>query len=249
MSNWFADYYGQRYADSVRPMLTPERTRAEVEFIRRETGLEPPAAIADVACGEGRHALAWAGQRFAVTGVDLNTEFVERARQAAAALPSEVPAPRFVAGDMRQPFGGPYALVEILFHSFGFFSDEENRDVLRGWSERLPSGGWLVLDVWNRDAMIRNLQSERTWRAADDLEVREQYAFDPRTSRSAVHYTYTYADGRSYDYDASFRLYTYTELRDLLAGAGHAVTSVYGSLAGDPYTLDARRLVIFARKS
>ena len=248
MSEWYAEYYGPRYADSVRAMLTPERSRAEVDFIRRETGLEPPAAIADVACGEGRHALAWAERGFAVTGVDLNAEFIERARTAQRETPATTAAARFEPGDMRQPIGGPYALVEILFHSFGFFTDDENRAVLRGWSERLVPGGWLVLDVWNRDAIVRNLQPERTWRTADDLEVREQYAFDPLTGRSAVHYTYTYADGRCYDYDASFRLYTFTELRDLLASAEMSVIAVFGSLAGDAYTLDARRLVVFARK-
>jgi len=62
MAEWWAQYYGDQYADSVRGLLTPERTAEEVAFIRGVTGLTPPASVADVACGEGRHARLLAAQ-------------------------------------------------------------------------------------------------------------------------------------------------------------------------------------------
>jgi hypothetical protein len=40
------------------------------------------------------------------------------------------------------------------------------------------------------------------WQPSPELRVREEYAFDPLTGRSGVHYTYSYADGRHYEYDA-----------------------------------------------
>lgn len=245
MSDWYVTYYGEQYADSVRDLLTPERGAADVAFVLRETGLQPPAAIADVPCGEGRHARLFAAGGFTVTALDQNETFLARAREGAP------PGVTFVRGDMRETVGGPYQLVAVLYHSFGFFDDADNRRVLRQWTGRLAPGGWLVLDVWNRDSIIRLLATNgpsRTWTTSAGLEVREDYAFDPLTSRLGIHYTYTYPHGRCHEYDASHRLYTYTELRDLLAGCGLAIRSAYGSLSGDPYTLDARRLVLFAQR-
>jgi SAM-dependent methyltransferase len=242
--DWFAQYYGERYADSVRPMLTEERSDAEVAFILRETGLRPPARVLDLACGFGRHALPFARRGYAVTGVDRNGEWIAQAQQAAAGLDAT-----FVEGDMREPFGGPYDLLASLFHSFGFFSDAENEAMLAGWSARLRDSGWLSMDIWNRDSMLRQWQPIHEWEPSVALRVREERAFDPLSGRLAIHYTYTYADGAaSYVYDASFRLYAFTELRDLLARCGLTVVQTYGSLAGDPFSLDARRLVVFARK-
>lgn len=242
--DWFAQYYGERYADSVRPMLTEERSDAEVAFILRETGLRPPARVLDLACGFGRHALPFARRGYAVTGVDRNAEWIAQAQQAAEGLDATL-----VVGDMREPFGGPYDLLASLFHSFGFFSDAENEAMLAGWSARLRDGGWLAMDIWNRDYMVRHWQPLWEWEPSAALRVREERAFDPLSGRLAIHYTYIYAFGAApYVYDASHRLYAFTELRDLLARCGLTVAYTYGSLAGEPFSLDARRLVVFARK-
>jgi SAM-dependent methyltransferase len=242
--DWFAQYYGERYADSVRPMLTEERSDAEVAFILRETRLRPPARVLDLACGFGRHTLPFARRGYAVTGVDRNAEWIVQAQQATEGLDTTL-----VVGDMREPFGGPYDLLASLYHSFGFFSDAENAAMLAGWSARLRDGGWLAMDIWNRDNILRDWRPVWEWEPSAALRVREERSFDPRSGRLAIHYTYTYADGGApYVYDASFRLYAFTELRDLLARCGLTVAQTYGSLAGEPFSLDARRLVVLARK-
>ncbi|MGH2503202.1 MAG: class I SAM-dependent methyltransferase [Ktedonobacterales bacterium] len=240
---WFAQYYGERYADSVRPALTEKRSDAEVAFILRETGLRPPSRVLDLACGSGRHALPFARRGYAVTGVDRNADWIAQARQAAEGLDAT-----FVAGDMREPFGGPYDLLASLFHSFGFFSDTENEAMLAGWSARLRDDGWLAMDIWNRDNILRYWNPLWEWEPNASLRVREECGFDSLSGRLTIHYTYTYADGAQHVYDASFRLYAFTELRELLGRCGLTVAQTYGALAGEPFSLDARRLVVFARK-
>ena len=242
--DWTLAYYREQYADSVRPMLTEERSRAEVDFLLRETGLQPGALVADVPCGFGRHTRTFAERGFRVVGIDQNPDFIATAREQTSAYP----ACELHVGDMRQAVGGPYDLVAILYHSFGFFSDAENRALLVDWAARLAPGGHLALDIWNRDRILRIFAPERTWRASPDLEVAETSSFDPLTSRLAIHYRYVYSDGRSYEYDASHRLYTLTEVRDLFAAAGLAIRSVWGALADTPYTLDAPRLVVIGQR-
>lgn len=242
--DWTSAYYREQYADSVRPMLTEERSRAEVDFLLREMGLRPGAVIADVPCGFGRHARVFAERGFRVIGIDQNPDFIAAAREQ---LPDGVEADLRV-GDMRQAVGGPYDLVAILYHSFGFFSDAENRALLVDWAARLAPGGHLALDIWNRERILRVFAPERTWRASPDLEVTETSSFDPLSSRLAIHYRYVYGDGRRYEYDASHRLYTLTEIRDLFVAAGLAVRSVWGALDDIPYTLDAPRLVVIGQR-
>ena len=242
--DWYIAYYSEQYADSVRPMLTEERSRAEVDFLLRQTGLQPPGTVADVPCGFGRHTRIFSERGFRVVGVDQNPDFIAAVREQLAPDAER----ELRVGDMRQAFGGPYDLVAILYHSFGFFGDDENRAMLVDWAARLAPGGYLALDIWNRDRILRIFVPERTWRASPDLEVTETVAFDPLTSRLAIHYRYVYGDGRSYEYDASHRLYTLTEVRDLFTTAGLEVRSVWGALADEPYTLDAPRLVVLGQR-
>lgn len=244
MDEWYATYYREHYRDSVRRLLTPARTEEEIAFILRETRITPPAAVADVACGEGRHALALARRGFQAMGIDLNTDFIATAREHATGLGERA---RFFTSDMREALGGPYQLILSLFQSFGFFDDADNAKVLRAWTRRLAPGGYLVLDLWNRDNIVRHTLGDYTWEAEPGLRVSERKEFDPLTGRLAIHYTYTYAEGQQFEYDAHFRLYAPTELRDLLASVGIEVTSIYGSLTGDPYSIDARRIVVFGR--
>lgn len=242
-NDWYAQYYAEQYADSVHDALTQERSDKEADFVLQQTGLIAPARILDLACGEGRHSLAFARRGFSVTGIDRNVDWIEKAQDAASTLNAS-----FITGDMRHTVGEGYDLVACLFHSFGFFDDAENEALIRDWSATLHAGGWFVLDVWSRDAKLIHWQPTWEWSPNASLHVREDYAFDPLTSRLAIHYTYSYASGEQAEFDASHRLYTFTELRDLFARAGLVVKGVFGSLDGAPYSLEARRLVMFARK-
>jgi SAM-dependent methyltransferase len=242
--DWYFAYYRDQYADSVRPMLTEERSRAEVDFVLRQTGLEPPGIIADVPCGFGRHTRVYAERGFQVMGVDQNADFIASAREQ---LPPDADCDLRVA-DMRQAFSGPYDMVAILYHSFGFFSDEENRALLVDWAARLRPDGYLALDIWNRERILRNYTPVRTWRASPELEVTETSSFDLLTGRLAIHYDYSYSDGIGFSYDASHRLYTFTEVRQLFHAAGLGVRSTWGALAEQPYTLDAPRLVVLGQR-
>ncbi len=245
-AEWFRRYYGDDYAASVRDLLRPERTRREVDFIVRTTGLQAGAAVADLGCGEGRHALEFARRGCAVTAVDLNPAFLDRGRRAAAREGHRV---RWVLEDMRTPQPGPYNLLLLLFHSFGFFSDDENLRLLQGWRRELAAQGQLVIDVWNRARILKDF-AERSQRAASPkLTVLEERAWDPSTQRLRVLYTYRWNDGHERRYDARFRLYGREEMHGLLEAAGYRLRGEFGSLEGAGWTPDAPRLVLWAEAS
>ena len=87
---WFdevARFLGPAY---LRNAFT-KGTAQEVEFLVDALALEPGMRVLDVGCGPGRHALALARRGIEVVGVDHSPEFVQLARDGAAAeaLPAE----------------------------------------------------------------------------------------------------------------------------------------------------------------
>ena len=232
------------YRDSIAGILTPDRTAAEVSFVLDRTGVRPPAAVADFGCGHGRHAIELARRGFDVTGIDRNPGSLVLARQAAGAGLTT----SFVEADYGSGPPGPFDLVLSLFGSFGFGSEAENARTLKSWCERLAPGGSLIVDVWHRDMILARFEPRRTWRASQDLEVDEQRSFDPLSGYLHVRYAYSYADGRRHNQELRVRLYTAAELRMMLDDAEVAVTGVFGSLRGDPYSISAASLVIAGRR-
>ena len=239
---WFRAYYGEDYGESVRDLLTPERTRGEVDFIVQATGLAWRARIADLGCGEGRHALEFAHRGHSVTAIDLNRTYLQRGRERAQSSETV----QWICADMREPQPGPFDLVLLLFHSFGFFSDEENARLLRVWRTETAPRGHVLIDVWNTERILRDFAPHAV-RTAPSVTTVEERSWDPGTRRLNVHYTYRQAGAPTRAYDTSFRLYSRDELWDLLLQAGYVPQGVYGSLRGDAWNAEATRCVVVAR--
>lgn len=89
---------------------------------------------------------------------------------------------------------------------------------------------------------------ERTWFAANQIQVLRENRFVPETGRIETHWTLVAPDGRREDRQSSMRLYTYRELAQLLSRVGF--TRVEGSDAHDlaPFEFGASRLMIVATK-
>lgn len=237
-------YYGREYRDSVEGILTPERTASEISFIVAHTQLHPPASVADLGCGSGRHALEFARRGFDVTGIDLSGDALSVARS--RMLPGM--QVRFLQGDYAAPPARHFDLVTSLFTSFGFGSDRDNAAMLIAWCQRLSRGGSIVLEVWNRELILSDFRPYRAWRASAKLAVEERRTLDPARKRLHIRYRYTYADGRERRLELNVRLYAAAELDALLKEGGITSSAVFGSLIGEPYGPGARSLVIVGRK-
>ena len=122
------DAFDEDYLYFYEELLTPERTAGEVELVWKLLELEPGLALLDLACGHGRIANPLAERGVRVTGLDATPLFLELAREDAARRGVEV---EYVEGDMRSlPWSERFDRVLSWFTSFGYFGDEENRQVL-----------------------------------------------------------------------------------------------------------------------
>ena len=109
-------YYDVWFRRGASDEAQAERTAAEVTFLVQALARPPGAALLDLACGHGRHAIALAERGYRVTDLDLSASHLALARQAAAAQGVAV---TWVQADMRDLAAGPFNAVINLFSAFG----------------------------------------------------------------------------------------------------------------------------------
>ena len=124
------DHYYYFFAED----LLPERIEREVALIWQVLDLHPGMTVLDLACGNGRIANALARRGCLVTGLDITPAFLEQAQQMAAA---EKLTASYHVGDMRiLPWTAHFDAIVNWMSAYGYFGDEENRQVLSGTINR-----------------------------------------------------------------------------------------------------------------
>lgn len=250
------DDYMAFYSD----FLTPERSDAETAGLALLLDMGPltsgpltsgPLRVLDLACGFGRIAnrLALLGHR--VTGVEYQAGFLSLARADARRNDLLAPQPggsvRYVRGDMREiDYSAEFERVVMLFNSFGYFTDAENLGVLRAVARALTPGGLLGFDITHRDGLFHDFQPETVLEKDGALMI-NRFSFDLLSGRLHNHRSIL-RDGARKEIHFSVRLYSVTEIRDLLARAGLALQSVYAEWDASPLRLDSPAMVLVAKK-
>ncbi len=219
----------------------------EVDSLTALLGIRRGASVLDLCCGVGRHSLEFARRGFRVTGVDRTDAYLQRARSKAAAEGLDL---TLVQADMRafvQPESFDAAIN--LYTSFGYF--EEPLDDLRVASNLCASlrpGGKLVMEMMGKEVLARIFQ-------ARDWQELPGGAFFLQERRVNQDWTWMenrwilIQDSEKSEYVIGHRIYDGAGLRALLLDAGFESVRVCGDLTGQPYDIDARRLVVVAKKA
>jgi SAM-dependent methyltransferase len=232
--------------------LTPERSDAETAQVIRLLQMDRSMRVLDLACGFGRIAnrLALLGHR--VTGVEYQPGFLEIAQAEASRHRMRVAHQggkvEYVQGDMRAiGYDGQFERAIMMFNSFGYFPDEENRLVLRSLARALKPGGLLGFDVASRDGVLNDFHPHYVTEKEDSLLI-NRFSFDVQTGRLRND-RIVIRDGVRKDRPFSIRLYSVTEMRDLLAQTGFTLEAIYAEWDASPLTMDSPSMVVIARKA
>ncbi|UQA63607.1 methyltransferase domain-containing protein [Polyangium aurulentum] len=243
---WWEDLFDD---DFIRTMdrTDPNVVRREVDFLETCLGLEKGAAILDLACGAGNHAVELASRGYGVVGYDLSLSMLALAADEAQGRAQKL---NFLQGDMRemafdQVFDGLYCWAT----SFGYFDDEKNFNVLQRMHRALRPGGMMVFDVINRD-YVAPRQPSLVWFEGDGCICMDEMAVDFFTSRLKVKRTAMFDDGRSREIDYSIRLYALHEIGKMMHDADFKVVEVTGHPAhpGVFFGSESPRLIIVAER-
>lgn len=239
----FTALFDEDYLYFYGPLITPERTESEVNLIWQLLDLKPGMTVLDLACGHGRIANRLAERGCFVTGLDATDLFLQQAYRDAAERGVEV---EYIKGDMRSlPWTERFDCIINWFTAYGYFNDEDNRQVLVEACRALKPGGKLLLDHQNRDRVLKNFHPafvmEQDGNYMIDLNRYNVLTGQTENERIVVR------DGKTRRFQYFIRLFTYPELRDWLLQAGFNQVEGYGH-TGEALSLDSRRMIVVAQK-
>ena len=245
---WYVSFFGDDYFRAYEHSLTEERDEKEARFAIETLGLSPGDSVLDLCCGNGRHVVLLAAGGMVVTGQDLSSSYLDMVRERAESKGVQV---ELIHSDMRHiPYEGLFDAVINMFSSFGYLESEaEDQEVLHQIAKALKRGGRVLLDMLNREWVVRN-HVENEWRQDPEgtlyLEHRE---IDLLNSRNHITFTTVAPDGtRRHSVGHHIRLYTLTEITRMLAQAGLESQESFGGFDREPYGIDSRRMIVVARK-
>ncbi len=203
--------------------LLDEESDGDTELIWKALALREGMDVLDVPCGHGRIANRLAARGVRVTGLDVSQRFLELASQDAVERGVDV---TYVQGDMRSlPWSEKFDGIVNWFNSFGFFNDEENRQVLSEACRALRPGGKLLMSVEHQACVLRELGNP-IFERDGDLQINHN-TYEPLEGRL---YTTTIVirKGQSRSKRDFARLLSFPELRDWLLAAGFSRVEGYG---------------------
>lgn len=220
-------------------------TLAEVRFLTELFGLAPGAAILDMGCGTGRHAVELARLGYRITGVDLSEGMLEQARLAAksAGVEVELVCADATAWRREGAFDAAICLCEGGFGLIGPEEDAEQHDyaLLENVARSLKPGAPFVLTGLNGYQIIRQMKDENV----------VQGSFDPATMIAHYRDEWDLPEGRR-EVNIRERLFIPPEVVAMLTRAGFEVRNVWGGTAGEwgerPVKLDEIEVMYVCRK-
>ena len=252
-----ATLYGEVLA-ALRPAA-----EAEARSIRRilsEEGISRRARVVDIACGIGRHIIPLARSGYQAVGCDFSPGFIDQARGWAKKATLTNRRLRFYVSDYRRidrtlkrARERPFDAAICIFTSMGHYGETGDLTVLRAVRRIVRPGGLFVMEMANRDWILRNYQPVAVSQVSPGLELHERRWFD--AERSVIHSNWKFyrraghRKRKVFEQDITVRQYSLHELRSLFARAGWEYVRSYGGLTGrEPVSLASRRLVVVGRR-
>lgn len=231
ITEWF------RHVPEDKWLRDPAQSRADAQAIWEHLQMAEGVRIFECPCNKAEISFQLARRGALVCGLEFNAHFVAAARNKfhRAGLPGE-----FRCDDMRSAaFPEDMDVVINWASSFGFFSDANNRALLKRFAATLKPAGTLLIEVANPARVIAG-EASRIIASGEMLSE----TWDPVTHRAGVVFPATEFRG---PVAASVHIYTVAEYEAILLEAGFSQVQFFGS-GFAPYQENGARLIVQATK-
>lgn len=239
---WYVDWFNSPYYH----LLYNNRDNKEADFfithICEELKLQPHASLWDVACGKGRHAIAFNKKGFNVIGTDLSENSI------AEALQYKNTSLDFFVHDMRHAFrSNQFDAAFNLFTSMGYFENkQDNALVFQSVARALKKNACFVIDFFNSesifDAVFANEYVER--RGDINFAIRKKIMNDKIVKQIEVQ-----DKNKIYQFEETVSLLRKNDFESFSAQAGLELVNVFGNYHLEPFSeKESERLILVFKK-
>jgi SAM-dependent methyltransferase len=214
-------------------------------LVRRLSPRPRSALLASGGRDDGRIALLLAAAGHIVVGIDIATDELELARDAAARARARA---SFVAGDLRAlPDVGAVDGVVSWGNSFGYLVPADSARSLAGMHRALRPGGRLVLESMTvAESLLARGVKPQAVHEFGGVRMTSSNRYRAHESRMESEYSFEDADGHVEHGRGAHHVHTSGELVRMLRAAGFRDVRLVGSDGESPYELGSPRLIALA---
>lgn len=174
--DWWKEIFDEVYLlTDARTVCDDSLTRKEVDFITAFMGIGKTSPVLDICGGQGRHSLEMARRGYTdLTVLDYSGFLLEVGKKKAGEEGLQV---SFIQGDARDTglADNQFQHIIVMASSFGYFiDDQENIRILNESFRLLRPGGKLLLDLPDKDHILKNFKPSSLHRVNEDISVNRQ---------------------------------------------------------------------------
>lgn len=195
-----------------------ETTNVQVSFLN---DVLAKGLVLDHCCGPGRLSIPLSVS-MSVVGVNLSMYLLRAAKK--RARQTKIENFFLIRANMRYLPFRPKVFDHVInfWTSFGYFSEEENKAVLREIASVLKSEGTFVLDIGNPGWLVRNFK-ERDWTEEEKYLSLEHRSVDWKTNRWKSKWIVVNKQTKEIDeINFDHRVYDLQELREMVKKKGRS---------------------------
>jgi SAM-dependent methyltransferase len=243
---WYKQAFGDDYL-WLYSHRSEDAAESEVLSAIEHLPFQQGQEILDVACGAGRHMLAFSRNGALVTGVDLSETLLANARERLRVAGMQA---MLVRADMRcLPFSERFDGVTMWFTSFGYFRTmADDLKALKSIASVLKKDGWWWIDIPNPAHLARNLVPV-TEREIDGPNGLARVTERRRIANGRVIKNIEIEDSLGKrSFVERVRLYSPEKFGALAKRAGLTAHGILGDYDGSPLTPDMPRQIWYGVK-
>lgn len=247
-----ADWYKNIWSLDIKNMSWVEETEQQIDFIVKTLELRGNERILDLACGFGRHSIAFEQRGYSVVGVDITYSYIEDAINTAK---NENLKTEFICSDIRDiNYCEEFDIVLSLADgAIGYLeNDAENLKIFDRIAAALKPGGKHFMDVCSGDHAAMCFP-KRHWEVGTKMLSLADFGWDSENKRMLfssheIPFGEVAIAPPPLKPHSSIRLYRKSELEAIFRERGMNIVSAYSDYLGTPASEKHLQLMVYSRK-
>ncbi len=238
---WFKDWFNSSYYHLLYNKRDENEAGLFITNLTNYLKLQAGSKVWDLACGKGRHSIAFSKKGYDVIGTDLSENSIQDA------INQKEPNVEFYVHDMRKLFRTNYFdCVVNLFTSIGYFENyNDNFSVFKSVYASLNPNGIFVVDFLNAEKVKQSLIPNQT-------EQRNDITFNisKKIINNVVHKKINFEHkSKSYFFEETVSLIQKEEFESFAASCGFKLENVFGDYTLNKFDkTNSDRLILIFKK-